>query len=66
MRHFVLVFVDDILLYSRGIEEPVQHLDVIFEILKENELYANLGKCSFAKARIGYLGHFISKPSHRS
>ena len=55
----MLVFFDDILVYSRGVEEHVQHLEVVLETLHENELYANLAKCSFAKGKIGYLGHFI-------
>ena len=58
----MLEFFNDILVYSRGLEEHVQHLEVVLEILRENELlYANLDKCSFAKARISYLGHFISE-----
>ena len=46
MRRFVLVFFDDILVYSRGLEEHLQHLELVLEILRANELYANLGKCS--------------------
>lgn len=56
---FVLVFFDNILVYSRGSEEHVQPLKVVLEILQENELYENLAQCSFAKDQIGYLGHFI-------
>ncbi|KAA0061683.1 uncharacterized protein E5676_scaffold75860G00290 [Cucumis melo var. makuwa] len=65
LRWFVLVFFNDILVYSKGIGEHVQHLEVVLELLKENELYANLKKCSFAKPRIGYLGHFISEKALR-
>ncbi|KAL0554263.1 hypothetical protein IC582_008180 [Cucumis melo] len=43
MRRFVLVFFDDILVYSKGLEEHIQHLELVLEILRANELYANLG-----------------------
>ncbi|KAL0549575.1 hypothetical protein IC582_014060 [Cucumis melo] len=61
LRRFVLVFFDDILVYSQGLIEHVHHLEVVLGLLKENELYVNLEKCSFAKPRTGYLGHFISE-----
>ena len=53
------MFFDDILVYSQGLVEHVQHLEVVLGLLELNELYVNLEKCSFAKPRIGYLGHFI-------
>ena len=46
-------------MYSKGVEEHAQHLEVVFELLNENKLYASLEKCSFAKSRIVYLSHFI-------
>ncbi|KAA0053501.1 RNA-directed DNA polymerase-like protein [Cucumis melo var. makuwa] len=59
LRHFVLVFFDDILIYSKNLEEHMQHLEVVLDVLRENELYANMGKCNFAKTRVGYLGRII-------
>lgn len=48
------------LIYSRNLEEHLQHLDLLLEILRENELYANTKKCNFAKQeRVEYLGHII-------
>ncbi|KAA0039715.1 Transposon Tf2-6 polyprotein [Cucumis melo var. makuwa] len=60
LRRFVLVFFDDILVYSKGMEEHAQHLEVVSGILRESELYANFDKCHFAQPRISYLGHYIS------
>ena len=56
----MLVFFNDILVYSKSLEEHLQHLELVLKILRENALYVNLGKCNFAKARIGYLRHIIS------
>ncbi|TYK00066.1 Retrovirus-related Pol polyprotein from transposon 297 family [Cucumis melo var. makuwa] len=61
MRRFVLVFFDEIIVYSKELEEHIQHLELVLEILRANELYANMGKCSLAKERVNYLGHVISE-----
>ncbi|KAA0045216.1 Ty3/gypsy retrotransposon protein [Cucumis melo var. makuwa] len=61
LRRFMLVFFDDILIYSRGMDEHVQHLEVVLGLLQDRELYVNMEKCSFARPRISYLGHFISE-----
>ncbi|KAL8127284.1 hypothetical protein AgCh_014263 [Apium graveolens] len=61
LRRFVLVFFDDILVYSRSQEEHQQHLTLIFDKLVEHQLFANLKKCEFGKTVIGCLGHIISK-----
>lgn len=57
---FILVFFDDILIYSMTYEDHLQHLTVVFDILKKNQLKANMSKCQFVQARIEYLGHLIS------
>ena len=58
---FVIVFLDDILIYSRTKEEHEEHLKIALQVLRENQLYANLGKCSFYQQQIQYLGHIISE-----
>lgn len=60
LRKTVLVFFDDILLYSKNREEHLQHVAEVFEILRSNSLFANLGKCEFGQGTLGYLGHVIS------
>ena len=57
---FVLVFLDDILIYSKNEEEHEEHLRLTLELLREHKLYAKLSKCDFYKDRIHYLGHIIS------
>ncbi|XP_027127715.2 uncharacterized protein [Coffea arabica] len=60
LRKFVLVFFDDILVYSPTIEEHLQHLRIVMNILRENQLYVKKSKCAFAQERIDYLGHTIT------
>lgn len=58
---FVVVFIDDILVYSKSREEHVEHLTVVLKILKDNHLYAKLSKCEFWLESVNFLGHVISK-----
>ena len=59
-RKFVLIFMDDILVFSGTLEEHVTHLQSVFDILKENQLFVKESKCSFAQQSMEYLGHIIS------
>jgi hypothetical protein len=58
---FVIVFLDDILVYSKTEEEHEQHLRMVLQVLREHQLYEKLGKCSFYQRQIHYLGHIISE-----
>ena len=59
-QDFVIVFFDDILVFSHSEREHEKHLRSVFKLLKENKLYANLDKSSFFQEEIEYLGHIVS------
>ena len=61
MDKFVIVFLDDILIYSKSEEEHEHHLRMVLQVLREHQLYAKLSKCSFYQKKIHYLAHIISK-----
>ncbi|XP_047313934.1 uncharacterized mitochondrial protein AtMg00860-like [Impatiens glandulifera] len=60
LDQFVMVFINDILIYSRTEEDHAQHLDFFLQVLKKNQLFANLSKCEFWLSQIAFLGHIIS------
>lgn len=60
LRRFILVFFDDILIYSKGWQDYLQHLELVFNLMMEYKLLAKKSKCSFGVAKIEYLGHFIA------
>jgi hypothetical protein len=57
---FVVVFIDDILIYSKSEEERAQHLRVILQRLRDHQLYAKFSKCAFWLKEVSFLGHIIS------
>ena len=56
----MLVFLDDILIYSPTLDDHMVHLQEVFELLRQNQLYLKESKCSFAQPNLSYLGHIIS------
>ena len=61
LDQFVVVFVDDILIYSKGRAEHERHLQLALQVLRENQLYAKLEKCDFWLQEVQFLGHMVSK-----
>ncbi|KAL8104152.1 hypothetical protein AgCh_028404 [Apium graveolens] len=61
MDKFVIVFIDDILIYSKTEEEHAEHLKITLEILRKEQLYAKFSKCEFLLKEVQFLGHIISR-----
>ena len=57
---FVVVFIDGILVFSKDEEEHEEHLRLVLQKLRENQLYAKLSKCEFWLKEVAFLGHVIS------
>ena len=60
LDRFVIVFINDILVYSGSLEEHSEHLRIVLQTLRERQLYAKLCKCQFWLDRVVFLGHVIS------
>ena len=60
LDEFVLVFLDDILVYSRSIEKHAEHLRQVFDRLREHRLFAKAAKCEMAVKTIDFLGQRVS------
>jgi hypothetical protein len=58
---FCLVYLDDIIIFSKTQNEHIDHLKKVLQLLRENRLYANPDKCAFFAEEVAYLGHIVSK-----
>ena len=65
VNQFVVVFIDDILVYSKDRENHDKHLRVVLETLRKEHLYAKLSKCEFWLNKVSFLGHIVSKEGIR-
>ena len=65
LDQFVVVFIDDILVYSRDEQEHEQHLKIVLHNLREKKLYAKLSKCDFWLMEVSFLGHIVSSEGIR-
>ncbi|KAK4382079.1 Retrovirus-related Pol polyprotein from transposon.6 [Sesamum angolense] len=61
LDEFVMVYLDDIVVYSGTLAEHVEHLRQVLTRLREHELYAKVSKCSFAQESISFLGHIVER-----
>ena len=57
----MIVFIDDILIYSKDEESHEEHLSVVLQTLREHELYAKYDKCEFWLKQVSFLGHVVSE-----
>jgi hypothetical protein len=57
---FVVIFIDDILIYSKNEEEHAEHLRIVLSRLREHKLYAKFNKCEFWLKKVPFLGHVLS------
>ncbi|KAL6191616.1 hypothetical protein ACLB2K_038006 [Fragaria x ananassa] len=66
LDHFVIVFIDDILVYSKSEKEHAKHLRLILRILRNAQLFAKFSKCEFWLDKVGFLGHVVSAEGGRT
>ncbi|GBG61644.1 hypothetical protein CBR_g22441 [Chara braunii] len=60
LDRFVLIYLDDILVYNRSLDEHVEHLRTVLERLRQAKYKANHDKCEFARQELEYLGHYVT------
>ena len=57
---FVVIFINDILIYSKSKEEHAEHLRIVLQRLRDHQLYAKFSKCAFWLEEVQFLGHVLS------
>ena len=60
LRQFIIIFFDDIFVYSGSLDEHLRHLQTTFQVLLENQFVLKLSKCFFAQSQVEYFGHIVS------
>ena len=63
LDQFDIVFIDDILVYSKNVDEHTLHLRIVLQTLRDRQLYAKFSKCEFWLNEVVFLGHVISGAS---
>jgi hypothetical protein len=58
--HFVVVYFDDILIYSKSLDDHIEHLNLVLDVLRKEKLFANLKKCTFCTDKLVFLGFVVS------
>jgi hypothetical protein len=61
LRHFVLVFIDDILIYSKNSSSHLSHVNQVIHLLSKHQFFLKQYKCSFGASEVEYLGHIVRK-----
>jgi hypothetical protein len=65
LRHFVLVFFDDILIYNKTWKDHMTHVDQVLILLSQHQLFLKQSKCAFGASEVEYLGHLVGKDGVR-
>ncbi|KAA3470990.1 RNA-directed DNA polymerase-like protein [Gossypium australe] len=60
LDYFVVMFIDNILIYSKSVEDHEEHLEIVLRTLREKKLYAKFSKCEFWLREVHFLSHLIS------